>query len=85
VVLIVAAGNALLGKKVQQLRRESFFLSMSNKNEIEMENAESRLMKSHLAIVITTVVNFTSAIIEQETSWRWDICTHHEPFRNVFL
>lgn len=57
-------GNALieLGKQVQQLRR--------TQNEIEMERVESRLMKLHLAIVIVTLINFVSAISEQEISWR---------------
>jgi hypothetical protein len=57
-------GNALieLGRQAQLLRRSH--------NEIHMELVESRLMRLHLAIVIMTLVNFISAITEQEISWR---------------
>jgi hypothetical protein len=58
------SGNALieLGRQAQLLRRSH--------NEIQMELVESRLMRLHLAIVIMTLVNFISAITEQEISWR---------------
>ena len=68
------AGNALieLGRQAQQLRRSH--------NEIRMEAVESRLMKLHLAIVITSVVNLISVIIEQEISWRrWYGMRHTTP------
>jgi hypothetical protein len=45
-------------------------VSTGTQNEIEMERVESRLMKLHLTIVITTLINFVSAISEQEISWR---------------
>ncbi len=45
-------------------------VSIGTQNEIEMERVESRLMKLHLTIVITTLINFVSAISEQEISWR---------------
>jgi hypothetical protein len=63
-LLSFASGNALieLGRQAQQLR--------NSHNEIRMESVESRLMKLHLTIVITSLANLVSVIVEQEMSWR---------------